>query len=194
MIEFVDALLLLFLFFPPSNWGYYIFACVCNRTKLKRFLFQVHRQVMEIYNGYNCIVLSSENLMKIQLDLWIDGNMGVSLLNRSGWERKQSFLWLDRWCLDSWGWTSSSSLSPWTKIQKSTPPKKKFLHLAIISAALGDSLRVWSGSMYEWMEKTMQLETGSLKMVWYSVLRASSSAGRSRWFAENRGAICQMVD
>ena len=70
---------------------------------------------------------------------------------------------------------------------------KKFLHLAIISAALGDSLRVWSGSMYEWMEKTMQLETGSLKMVWYSVLRASSSAGRSRWFAENRGAICQIV-
>ena len=126
MIEFVDALLLLFLFFPPSNWGYYIFACVCNRTKLKRFLFQVHRQVMEIYNGYNCIVLSSENFMKIQLDLWIDGNMGVSLLNRSGWERKQSFLWLDRWCLDSWGWTSSSSLSPWEKIQKSTPPKKQF--------------------------------------------------------------------
>jgi len=44
------------------------------------------------------------------------------------------------------------------------------------------------------MAKTRHFELGSLKMVWYSVLTASSSAALSRWFAEKRGAVCQMKD
>jgi len=29
----------------------------------------VHKQIMETYNGYNCVVLNSEDLMKIQFEL-----------------------------------------------------------------------------------------------------------------------------